>query len=120
LGLIGTLFRGYDEPRTMAFCTIVFFQLFNAMNARSREYSIFKIGFFRNKYLVIGIIASFILNISIIYVPIFQQLFEITPITPYDWLVVFLVSSSVLVIEEIRKALAPTLFTGSSVPVSKK
>ncbi len=40
----GVIFEGYKEPRTMAFTTLIFFQLFNALNIRSREYSIFKIG----------------------------------------------------------------------------
>ncbi len=111
LGPWGVLFNGYDEPRTMAFCTIVFFQLFNALNARSREHSIFKIGLLSNKYLAIGIIFSFVLNISIVYVPLFQHLFEITPLTLNDWIIVLVVSSSVFVIEEIRKLVAPRLFT---------
>ncbi len=101
---------GYNEPRTMTFYTIVFFQLFNALNVRSREYSLFKIGFFLNKYLVLGLVLSFVLNISIAYVPFFQQLFQIMPLPVHEWLVVLLVSSSALIIEEIRKALAPKLF----------
>lgn len=109
LGL-SVIIKGYNEPRTVAFYTLVFFQLFNAVNSRSREYSIFKIGLFSNKYLALGLIISLVLNISIVYVPLFQQLFEIVPLTLYDWLIVFLVSSSVLVIEEIRKAVAPKLF----------
>lgn len=103
--------EGYDIPRTMAFYTIVFFQLFNALNVRAREYSLFKIGFLSNRYLALGVIISFILNISIVYVPFFQQLFEITPLPLYDWLIVLLVSCSALVIEEIRKAVAPKLFS---------
>lgn len=103
--------EGNEIPRTMAFYTIVFFQLFNALNVRSREYSLFKIGFFSNRYLALGVIISFILNISIVYVPFFQQLFEITPLPLYDWLIVLLVSCSAFIIEEIRKAVAPKLFS---------
>ncbi|MGQ9721042.1 MAG: cation-translocating P-type ATPase [Candidatus Jordarchaeum sp.] len=105
------IFEGYEIPRTMTFYTIIFFQLFNALNVRSREYSLFKIGITSNKYLAIGLIFSFILNISIVYVPFFQQLFEITPLPLGGWLIVLLVSSSALIIEEIRKALAPKLFS---------
>ncbi len=105
------IWRGYEEPRTMAFATIIFFQLFNALNIRSRENSIFKIGLFKNKYFAVGFLFSLILNFSIVYVPFFHQLFEITPLNVYDWLIVFLVSSSILIIEEIRKMVAPKLFT---------
>ncbi|MEM2135413.1 MAG: HAD-IC family P-type ATPase [Candidatus Jordarchaeaceae archaeon] len=105
------IWRGYEEPRTMAFATIIFFQLFNALNIRSRENSIFKIGLLKNKYFAVGFFFSLILNFSIVYVPFFHQLFEITPLNIYDWLIVFLVSSSILIIEEIRKKVAPKLFT---------
>ncbi|MGQ9721043.1 MAG: cation-translocating P-type ATPase [Candidatus Jordarchaeum sp.] len=102
---------GYKEPRSMTFFTIIFFQLFNALNARSREYSVFKIGFFSNKYLIIGLVISFVLNISIGYIPFFQDLFQIMPLPLHGWFVVFLVSSSALILEEIRKAVAPKLFS---------
>ena len=104
------LIQGYDEPRTMTFFTIIFFQLFNALNVRSREYSLFRIGFFSNKYLFLGLVLSFVLNISIAYIPFFQELFQIMPLPLYDWLVVFLVSGSALILEEMRKAVAPNLF----------
>jgi len=111
LGPLGVLFEGYKEPRTMAFCTVIFFELFNALNVRSREYSLFRVGVFSNRYLVFGLVISFVLNISIVYVPLFQQLFEIVPLTLYDWLIVTLVSSTIFIAEEIRKAVAPKLFS---------
>ncbi|MEM3564472.1 MAG: HAD-IC family P-type ATPase [Candidatus Jordarchaeaceae archaeon] len=102
---------GYKEPRTMTFYTLVFFQLYNALNMRSQEYSLFKIGLLSNKYLFAAFIASFVLNISIAYVPFFQELFQIMPLPLNDWVMVLLVSSSILVVEEIRKFFAPKLFT---------
>ncbi len=105
---------GYKEPRTMAFYTLVFFQLYNALNMRSQEYSLFKIGFFSNRYLIAGFIISFVLNISIAYAPFFQELFQIMPLPLNDWIIVLLVSSSVLIIEEIRKLFVPKLFTRKS------
>ncbi|MHA1580211.1 MAG: cation-translocating P-type ATPase [Candidatus Freyarchaeota archaeon] len=104
------LFRGYDEPRTVTFYTAVFFQLFNALNARSRESSLFRIGLLSNRYLVLGLVFSFVLNIFIVYVPFFQQLFGIVPLPLHDWFLVLFVSSSVFIVEEIRKAVAPKLF----------
>jgi Ca2+-transporting ATPase len=105
------IWEGYKLPRTMAFSTIIFFQLFNALNIRSREYSLFKIGFLSNKYFTFGFTASLILNFTIVYVPFFQDLFEIVPLNVYNWLIVFLVSISIFIIEEVRKRVAPKLFT---------
>jgi Ca2+-transporting ATPase len=111
---------GYKEPRTMAFYTLVFFQLYNALNMRSQEYSLFKIGFFSNRYLIAGFIISFVSNISIAYVPFFQELFQIMPLPINDWIIVLLVSSSVLIIEEIRKLFAPKIFTRKSTSAPKR
>ena len=42
-----------EEARTMAFCTMVTFEWFRAFNARSDEHTIFKLGVFRNRWLII-------------------------------------------------------------------
>ncbi|MBS7248285.1 MAG: HAD-IC family P-type ATPase [Candidatus Jordarchaeales archaeon] len=106
-----TFIYGYEEPRTMAFCTMVFFQLFNALNMRSNDQSLFKVGVLSNKYLAIAVFVSFLLNISIVYVPFFQELFQVTPLSILSWLLVFLTSGSVLIAEEARKKMFPTLFS---------
>jgi len=99
------LIYGYAKARTMAFYTIVFFQLFNALNARSSDKSILKIGLLSNKYLASGMAFSFALNVSIAYTPFFQELFHITPPSLHEWLIIILISSSVLIAEEARKTL---------------
>jgi Ca2+-transporting ATPase len=40
------------QGRTMAFCTLVFSQLFFVFNCKSERYSVFEIGFLSNPYLV--------------------------------------------------------------------
>lgn len=88
--------------QTMAFTTLVFFQLFNVFNARfERRSSLKRLG--TNPWLWGAVGLSLILQIAVIYVPFLQQAFSTVPLSLNDWLVCFLVGSSVLWLMEIRK-----------------
>ncbi len=49
------------QARTMAFTTLAMFQVFNALNCRSREKSVFRLGLFSNPYLLGAIALSVLL-----------------------------------------------------------
>lgn len=70
--------------QTMAFTTLVFFQLFNAFNARSDELSAFA-GFFTNRWLWLALGVSLLLQVAVIYVPFLQTAFSTMPLAPTDW-----------------------------------
>lgn len=91
-----------DKAMTVTFTAFVLFQLFNALNCRSPTRSAFK-DFFSNKYLLLAILLSLILQLSIIYTPFLQGIFSTMPLTWGDWLLIFLISSSILITNEIRK-----------------
>jgi Ca2+-transporting ATPase len=101
---------GLEEARTIAFCTLVAFQWFNALNARSDQESIFKLGFFGNRLLLGGIGLAILLQLMVIYAPPFQRLFYTVPLGLGDWGIVILIASSVLVAGELRKLVAPRIF----------
>ena len=101
---------GEDAARTMAFSVLVAFQWFNALNARSDQQSILKLGFFGNRLLLGGIGLAILLQVMVIYAPPFQRLFGTVPLNVNDWIVIVLVAGSVLVVEEVRKLVAPRLF----------
>lgn len=63
---------------TMAFCTVVFFQLFNIFNCRSYEKSLFTIGIFGNMTLVGAVFLALILQLGAVYLPFMQKLFGVT------------------------------------------
>lgn len=94
---------GLIRAQTMAFVTISLFQLFNALNCRSRTKSVFKIGIFTNKYLIIGILTSVTLQILVTTLPPLQIVLGTTTLSVTDWLLAVLISSSVFVADEIRK-----------------
>jgi Ca2+-transporting ATPase len=103
--LPGGAIAGSGEMRyaqTMAFTTLMMFQLFNVVNARSDEQSAFH-GLFRNKWLWIAIALSLVLHIAVIYVPLLQQAFSTMRLSGADWLRCTAVASSVLWLRELSK-----------------
>ena len=88
--------------RTMAFTTLVLFQLFNAFNARSERESAFT-DFLRNPWLFGAIGISFALQVFVVHLPPFQDAFETKPLSLSDWLTCFVVASMVVWIMEAVK-----------------
>ncbi|MEM2099407.1 MAG: HAD-IC family P-type ATPase [Candidatus Bathyarchaeia archaeon] len=94
---------GLQRAQTLAFTTIAMFQVFNALNCRSRTVSIFKLGLTTNKYLLGGIAASVSLQVLATLLPPLQIALGTISLSYMDWLIIILVSSSVLIADEIRK-----------------
>jgi len=93
-----------DYGRTMAFTTLVLFQLFNVFNARSDDRSAFE-GFFHNRLLWAALALSLAFHILVIYVPFLQRAFATVSLSASDWLLCVAVASSVLWLREITKLL---------------
>ena len=100
-----------DEARTLAFCTIVAFEWFMAFSARSDEYTVFRLGVFRNRALVFSIGLAVLLQIAVVYVPFLQTAFKTVPLTLSDWGIVVLAAGGLFALEEIRKAFFPKLYS---------
>jgi Ca2+-transporting ATPase len=109
--MIGTLavFKLYNPEsnlmyaQTMAFSTLMMFQMFNVLNCRSEFNSLFKVGIFTNMRLWGAILISIILQVMVIHISFFNDKFHTIPLTGIDWFYVVLVSSSVFIIVEIYK-----------------
>lgn len=93
------------KAQTVAFTTLVVYQMFNVLNQRSEEQSIFKLGFFSNKWLIISVVASLALQAIAVYVPFLQQAFGTVALQLKDWLWIIAVSSTILIFGEIVKLL---------------
>ncbi len=70
--------------QTMVFTTLVLAQMGNALAIRSNTESVFKIGLFSNRLMVIAIATTFILQLLLIYVPLMQSFFSTKPLSPRD------------------------------------
>ncbi len=112
LGLFAMGWTAGDVARaqTLAFSVIALFQVFNALNCRSQRKSVFKLGLLSNKYLLVSLVASFILQFAATQVPFLQTALGTTSLSIVDWLVVILISSSVFIADEIRKLVARAYF----------
>ena len=97
--------------QTMAFTTLMLFQLFNVFNARSDERSAFA-GLFTNRWLWISVALSLALHAAVIYTPFLQQAFSTTALDVRDWLGCAAVASSVLWLGELAKAIIRWLKAG--------
>jgi len=91
--------------QTMAFTTLVLFQMFNVLNARSDDRSAFH-RLFTNGWLWTALGGSILLQVLVVHVPFLQRAFGTTPLSAADWVVCFGVASTVLWIREASKALA--------------
>jgi len=103
--LPGGLIEGRGDLRhaqTMAFTTLMAFQVFNVFNARSDSRSAFS-GIFRNGWLWAATGLSLALHVAVIYTPFLQDAFSTVGLTLREWLVCFAVASSVLWLREIGK-----------------
>ena len=100
-----------EEARTLAFCSMVAFEWFRAFNARSDEHTLFRLGIFRNRWLIMSILVAIILQLAVIYVPFLQVAFNTVPLGIDKWGIAILAGGSLFAIEEIRKVLFPRLFT---------
>jgi Ca2+-transporting ATPase len=93
------------KARSAAFVVMVFSQLFNVFNMRSLKTSVFKIGFFTNRYINIALLVSVILTIVLIEIQFFQDLFGFQYLTPVEFVVLASMASMVLWIGELYKKL---------------
>ena len=103
--LAGGLIEGNGNLRyaqTMAFTTLMMFQLFNVFNARSEEVSAFH-GLFQNPWLWAAVGLSLALHIGVIYVPFMQKAFSTMALSFEDWLRCAAAASSVLWLSELCK-----------------
>ena len=115
----------FVHAQTMTLSVFIMFQLFNVMNCRSQEESIFSLGAFSNKAINIAFFVSFglllffvqLANFSIPFTD-FQigGLLSTKVLALSDWGIIVAVAFTVLVIEEFRKLLVNSkLFAVKSV-----
>ena len=107
---IGTLWVFYAgqnggviaHGRSMAFTTLVLFQLCNALNARSSVHSVF-VGIFRNRWLWGTIAVSLVLQFAVLQVPFLARAFGVLALSAAEWGECILVASSILWVVEAEK-----------------
>jgi len=93
----------YSQATTLTLASIVFCQIGMVLNCRTERESIFKIGLFKNKQVVQGIIVELILVVVLMYVPFVQRVFQTSPVPFAGWIFLFCIPLPIVLIEEARK-----------------
>ncbi len=91
------------EKQTLAFTALAFFQIVNAINCRSRNQSIFQLGFRFNRSIAIGLIISISLQIIAVQVPFMNIILGTVPLDVIDWLIIIAGALVLLIADELRK-----------------
>ncbi len=99
---LGNKLFGLEVGRTMAFVSLSMLELTHSFNVRSEE-SIFKIGIFKNIYLIGAFALGLILQVSVVIIPQIARIFDVVPLNKVQWIYTMLISISPIFILEIQK-----------------
>jgi len=99
-----TAFAG-AQATTIVFLGIVLMQVGNAFACRTERVSVFKIGLFSNRFLLVGIVFEVLFAAALIYVPFLQSVFGTAPIPGHRWWLFIAFVPVIFLAEEGRKAI---------------
>jgi Ca2+-transporting ATPase len=91
------------KAQTMAFTTLVMFQLFYVLSCRSERYSLFKVGLFSNSYLILAVLFSVLMQVAVVNLPILQEVIHTTALSVEEWLLAAAIASSAFILPELAK-----------------
>ncbi|MCX5892878.1 MAG: HAD-IC family P-type ATPase, partial [Deltaproteobacteria bacterium] len=91
------------EAQTMVFITLVLAELVNAYNCRSDHLSLFRVGFFANKFLHVSVLLSLVMMVAVIEWDPLAALFHTTPLRWQDWLIAIILSLLILPVVEAAR-----------------
>ncbi|RLG09152.1 MAG: ATPase [Thaumarchaeota archaeon] len=100
------------RARTRIFTLMIIIELLIAISFRSLKYSAFRVGIHKNKFLILAIISSLLMQLCILYVPILHEPFKVTYPTIQDWAMglisALLVFISVEMVKEVASRVSKT------------
>jgi P-type Ca2+ transporter type 2C len=85
-------------------------QLVHVMAIRSEKESLFTIGIFSNRPMVLAILITFLLQMATIYVPVLNPIFKTEPLDAGELAVCLAISGVVLLAVELEKLLVRSGF----------
>lgn len=100
-----------DKARTIVLCSIIVFEWLIALEMRSDEAPLRRVGIMRNKPLIISITIAALLHLLIIYTPICNRIFHIEPLSLREWGLAIFPGVTIFILESIRKEFFPHLFS---------
>jgi len=109
----------FVHAQTMTFSVFIVFQLFNVLNCRSNDQSVFELGLFSNRAINLALLISgglllFFVQLADASIPLVGiqvgNLLSTTTLSANDWGIILFVASGVFIIEEFRKLIVKSKF----------
>jgi len=97
------------RARTRIFTLMIVIELLIALSFRSLKRSALRVGIGRNKFLILAIIISLMMQLFILYVPAFHDPFKVTFPTLHDWINGLISALIVFAAVEVGKEIASKL-----------
>lgn len=97
------------HAQTLAFITLSVSQLFHALNLRSRKRSIFQLGLFTNRLLILSIAIGILIQGLLVYIPVFHEVFGIYVISLKDWVFIIEICLLPVIVNEVYKLMKKIL-----------
>jgi Ca2+-transporting ATPase len=91
------------RAQTMVFITLVLGKLINGFNCRSDNLSLFTVGPFKNRFLIITVLLSILMMVAVIEWDPLAALFHTTPLRWQDWLLAAGLGLAVVPVVEAAK-----------------
>ncbi|MDX1352603.1 MAG: HAD-IC family P-type ATPase, partial [Thiomicrorhabdus sp.] len=95
--------QSVETARTLAVNMFVFGEIFYLFNCRSLRFSMFKVGFFSNPWLLAGVAAMVTIQIFFTHSPTMNSLFGSAPLSAQQWGAVLLAGLAVYIVIDIEK-----------------
>lgn len=95
--------RTEAEARCLAVNIFVFGELFYLFNCRTLYMSVFKLGFFSNRMLLLGVALMIIVQLFFTYTSAINSAFHTAPLGVADWLYIILVGLVIVLLVNIHK-----------------
>jgi magnesium-transporting ATPase (P-type) len=94
----------YAMATTMTFAGIVATQIGAVFGCRTDLTSVFRIGLFSNRLILVGIGVELALLAALSYIPFFHPIFNTAPLGLVHWAYVFAWTPVIFFLDEVRKA----------------
>ena len=102
----GVNFSDFSQPskaRTMAFTTVVLFELFLVFSCRRENKTALQLNPFSNKWLIAAVGVSFLLQLLVLEIPFFQLVFKTVSLSLADWGIIILLSLASILVPYVER-----------------
>ena len=91
------------EARTTIFTSLILMELLLALSTRSLRHTVFRVGVFKNKYLIAAILVSIAMQLAILYAPPARVAFKLVEPDLEDWVLGVAAAATVFLVLEAAK-----------------